>query len=467
MSSHLDLDQHVSRVRRRLQRQRRSVDALWVLSAALAGGALASAALASSGHHIWPTALLGAALPAVAAIALRVLRHRREPCDALASARLADARMGWHERLSTALEHRDRDGAMVRALLHDARIHAADLDLDRIAPWRWPRAALTALGVASVAMALTLAWPSVRVPSVPSATVASDPSADAPSSAAVRSLADQVAADARRSRDAYLTSLAEALRDLADGAATERLDAERAADLDALLERIAAAFGDGVSAEDLRDRIARTDADMRADPSHGGADAGDGSVASERLGPERMEVSGADPTPDFGAVFTESQEGTPANQATGSSSGPASDVQLGAIDPSEVGDTDEIGSIDAPGLAGGPGEAIGASDDAGAGASQFAGRGVQELDGPASGMDLAGSDTDVVAVGSIERDEGRRIEIELPPATEWEGYDPTLFSVGAWRSGPEAALPTDTVPLHYRAAAGTYFLPSQATATSP
>lgn len=467
MSPHVELDHHVLRLRRRLQRQRRAVDALWALTSALGGAVIAAGALASSGYEPWPNALFGAALPTIASIAIRVQRHRRDPWDALASARLADTRMGWQERLSTALEHGHRDEAMVRALVLDAHDHAAELDLVRIAPWRWPRAALTALGIASIAMLLTLAWPTVHLTSETSDTVARDSAATAPSSTAVRSLADQVAADARRGRDVYLADLAEALRDLANGDATDRLDAERVAELDALLERIAAGFGDGVSADDLRERMAQTDAALRDADARSSAEAGDRTAAAERSGPDRMEVSGADTMPDFGAVFTETQESTARNDATGGSSGPASDVQLGAIDPSEVGDTDEIGSIDAPGLAGGPGEAIGASEDAGAGASQFAGRGVQELAGADTGVDLSGSDTDAVAIGSIERDEGRRIEIELPPVTEWEGYDPRLFSVGAWRAGPEAALPTDAVPLHYRSAAGQYFLPSQATATTP
>jgi hypothetical protein len=117
------------------------------------------------------------------------------------------------------------------------------------------------------------------------------------------------------------------------------------------------------------------------------------------------------------------------------------------FDPASLEDGRDASPVDGPGPSGGEAEVIGAAEEAGAGDSLLAGRGSQALEGDATAADFADASAEAVTLSGSERDEGRRIEIELPPSTEWEGYDPTAFSIGAWRAGPEAAVTGDPPPL--------------------
>ena len=447
-------------LRSRLRRQRRLVDAAWVVSGGLGAAALVFAAgRLAGGDALVPAASLGA-LAALAVAAIRAWRHRRHPWSVLRVARYADHRSSWREQVSTAVEYADDDRPIAHALRDAAEEVVAGADPVALGPWRWPRAPSLALSlsVAALLVATSLSVPGTGTPDgtgVPLAT-------DTPSAEALLTLADRVESDARRRRDAYLDSLADALRDLADAPEARAPDASS---VERLLERIAEAYGDDVNAADLRNALATTDAAL--DAARRAAD-GDPSAAVPPPPATRMQVGGSDPDMDFGAIFRDppANEGASAG-AGGSDSAPGGDTRLGIADPASVDDPDAATMVDVDGLPGGAGASLGAADTSGAGASTVAGRGSQDLDGDATQGDLTASDTEAIAVRGVERDDGRRIDIELPPATAWEGYDPDLFTVGAWRAAPEAPQPDLASPLVYRSAAARFFLPSQATATTP
>src|SRR5690606_2003232 len=97
-----------------------------------------------------------------------------------------------------------------------------------------------------------------------------------------------------------------------------------------------------------------------------------------------------------------------------------------------------------------------------AGDSQLAGQGSQALEGDSSllpGADAA----DLVAVTGAERDDGRRIEMELAPNTDLARGTIGSFTVGEWLASKEAAISADDLPTRYRLIAGRYFLPPQHT----
>jgi hypothetical protein len=449
----------------RLRRQRRLVDALQVATAAAIGAAIGAALvrLGAGGSWLPPS---GAGLAAAAAALVRSVAHRRAPIDPLAAARRAERDPVWRERFSTALEHDDGTGEVTAALRRDAGERVRDLEPRTAAPGRVPWRWLAGLAGSLAVLAATLA-----LPAGPTGALATRDGPDAgpppPSATVVAELAEEVAGSARRSRDALLAALAEDLRELAQNAGPDGFDETDLARLDETLEAIAGASGGAFDADDLRAGLAERDAELRAD-----AAAREGATADAdrdaTAPPPSLGVSGSGPTPDFGDVFTERSEGGDRDdeeRASGGGGDAPADLS-GGFEVADLEDPGEASPFEGEGPLGGEADVIGAAEDAGAGDSRLAGRGSQALEGEAERVDLTGSDTEAVGLAGEQRDEGRRIEIELPPDAAWEGYDPTDFAVGAWRATPEASVDTDPTPLRFRAAAGAYFLPSQETATA-
>ncbi|MFN2322558.1 MAG: hypothetical protein ABR510_06320 [Trueperaceae bacterium] len=457
-----DLARALAPLVRRLRLQRRAVDALSAGAAATVGAAI-GLVVARLGTA-WSLDPGGSAIGVVAIVlAVRAVQHAQDPITPLAAARRAERDPAWRERLTTALEHGNRDGIVPGALLADALERARSLDVVGSAPWRWPRRTLTILAAGTVAFGALVALPAPMP--APLGTTGTGGGASAPSAAAVADLARDVAAEARRSRDAYLAALAEQLDDLAEAAGTGPLEATARAELDEVLEALAAASGGAITAEQLQANLIARDAALQAEA----AVDPDGSTpppATRRAG------SAAEPgsAPDFSDVFTRTLEGSeteqPAEVSAGGGSSQNAPPGEGEFDPSLLEEVRDASPFDGPAPVGAPGELIGAADEAGAGDSRLAGRGSQALEGAAEGADFTDAAAEAVALSGSERDEGRRIEVELPPTEAWEGYDPTVFVVGAWRATPESPVNTDPIALRYREAAGRYFLPSQETAAS-
>jgi hypothetical protein len=457
----IDLRDALAPLLRRLRRHRRATDALAVAAGAAIGAAVGH--LAARVGAPAPLDALGAALGTAAVVAaVRAVRHARTPLTPLVAARRAERDPRWRERLSTALEHGGHDGIVPGALLADALERARSLDAAATAPWRWPRRTLAILTAGTLAFGGLAAFPDRGLQ--PLATADAPSGSPAPSAAAVGDLARDVAAEARRARDAYLAALAEQLQELADEAGSAPLDAAARAELDEVLEALAAASGGALSAEQLRADLVARDEALAAEAAANPEDA---------LAPEsgRRSGSAAEPgsAPDFGDVFTQTRDAAETEHPEASVGGGSSQNAPpgeGEFDPSLLDEVRDASPFDGPPPAGAPGELIGAAEEAGAGDSRLAGRGSQALEGDATSADFTEAGAEAVALSGSERDEGRRIEVELPPAEEWAGYDPTLFAVGAWRATPESAVTTDPIPLRYREAAGRYFLPSQETAAS-
>jgi hypothetical protein len=70
---------------------------------------------------------------------------------------------------------------------------------------------------------------------------------------------------------------------------------------------------------------------------------------------------------------------------------------------------------------------------------------------------------DLLAVRGRERDDGRRIDVELPSSVGWDDYDDAAFGVGPWRPHPEPAVESDTTDPRYRPIAGRFFVPTHET----
>lgn len=452
---------------RRLRRQRRIADLLWLASACLAGASIAAllSAVAGSGPAAPSSrSVLGAVIGATLAGFTLAVRHRRFPIDAIVAARLAERDERWRDRFSSAIEHGDDRDVVRAALLRDAQRQLDDLDAAKAAPARWPRRPLVALA-ASLAFATGVALAPIPVPAGDPGAIDAE-TAPAPSGTAIKELADDVAAAARRSRDAYLASLAEDLRALAEEAGEAPLREPERASLEHVLDAIERASGGTLSADDLRGRLAQRDEELRA----AARDDLDGTRSDDRESlapPPQMGVSGAGPDADLGDVFTRQREGRDEDDRAPSPGGanPAANAS-GELSATTLDEEVDASSFDGPGPSGAEAEVIGAAEEAGAGDSRLAGRGSQGLEGDAEQLDLGEVQAEAVGIAGSERDEGRRIEIEVPPDAEWQDYDPARFDVGAWRASPEAPVDADPTPLRYREAAGRYFLPSQATASS-
>jgi hypothetical protein len=134
------IDRLARRAARRLTLQHALGPSVFAANAVALG--LAASVLATLAFPLTPVSPLAAVAGACAAFgvvisAVSLLRRT----DALAAARVVDARAGLLDRLSTALEVRPRaDRSLLGSrLLADAAVHAASVDLRATLPWRLPR----------------------------------------------------------------------------------------------------------------------------------------------------------------------------------------------------------------------------------------------------------------------------------------------------------------------------------------
>jgi hypothetical protein len=134
------IDRLARRAARRLTLQHALGPSVFAANAVALG--LAASVLATLAFPLTPVSPLAAVAGACAAFgvvisAVSLLRRT----DALAAARVVDARAGLLDRLSTAREVRPRaDRSLLGSrLLADAAVHAASVDLRATLPWRLPR----------------------------------------------------------------------------------------------------------------------------------------------------------------------------------------------------------------------------------------------------------------------------------------------------------------------------------------
>jgi hypothetical protein len=315
---------------------------------------------------------------------------------------------------------------------------------------------LTWIAGAAVVLAFAGTWPLPDRREGAAGGVAPEAAAAITPAAALRDLADEVAAEAARTDDPELSAIAAALRALADRAT---LDDARRDDLATLLAELTQRLGTDLAAHDALQRALRSD----------DASAADAALAERDFDPNLRGVGAA--APDYDDMFrraelwVDDEDPEPPSGPGGTPS--STEIVRPPLDPESLQGADFLPAAEGPAPSGGLAEIIGAADQSQAGDSVLAGHGSQALDGPASAPEFAESDTEAVLLVGIERDRGRRIDVELPPPAEWEAYDPTRFGVGEWRSRPESPVSSDPTPLPHHLAASRYFLPTQATAASP
>jgi hypothetical protein len=463
-------------LRRRLRLQRFARQVSWAIAAG-ATAAIAAQLSASGGDGAlaWRSAGLIGAGAGVTVLGALVLFGRRRPVDLLTAARVAEVRAGWQERLSTAVEHEGRSGAVASALRADAADHVRQLDVGISAPWRWPVAPIAWIGAVILSFTLLSLWTTPSATGTHGDATAGDQPTHRglPTPAGLTLLADELATEAERTGDHRLTELAATLHDIAARAPSSGLTPALAAELGTVLEDSASSYGPSAALEALRDQLAPAGAVQRD-----GA-LSDGPVEPDSAGdpglPDASTATEASSSSDSGkevdeAVFTRFEEWIDDEDLDAVFAG-GGGIATGDLTPTEVnlGALDEGATMmefDGPGPESAAAEIIGASREASAGESTLAGHGGEGLTGASASPDLTEATLEAFALQGVERDQGRRVEVEVPTAMTNSDYVAISTAPGAWHPLPEAPVPTDPPPLRHRLAAARYFFPSQETAAT-
>lgn len=454
-----ELERPLKRIAHRLRVQRLLRWALWSVPGALAVVAFVEIAPWTTFRDVrlWVGLALATSLLAVTGWRMRP----RVGVEAVA--RIVDERLAKKSQVSTALEVPAAASVVAAALHRDAVRIVRSVDPVELAPWRWPRGLLPAtLACAFLAVGASQ-LPGDGAPwrtEAPSADASGATPLDADDGQRIRQLADAVASDAERRRDPYLEGISEQLRDLGD-----RIDrgvephGSMRQELDDLLNHLGAAYGSDLSGAELAERLVDRSSDRATnttDPGGEGAPVDgssslEGAAASDGLEEmvENAAALGEQPSSDEAGV--------------GSEAPPTVSFGLDTL----YGQSDSPGAEAPPGLENvpppGPGAIVGAAEEASAGASQLAGRGSQALEGDTGRAEREGAVGDVMTVQGEERDEGRRIEVELPSSEGWGSYDAASLEVGDWSAATEALVVSETTAPSYRPILGRYFKQSHAT----
>lgn len=381
--------------------------------------------------------------------------NKRSPLTPSSVAKIIDSRADLRERISTSLEVPATAGVIARALHRDAHAKASGIDAAAIAPWRLPVIAATAL-LMGAGFALVSSITSGETDLTTRSESISAPADTRVDVERVLDLAELAEAAAEDRDDPLLGALSLALRDLA----RETLDsgASAVAD-DETLQDLLGTLATAIGSEDALRHMGAVDreatASTEATPSLSEAM----SILEERLAPPTI------PGPNDPDFFDVELARLPGDRRD-SSEGPASTVERpeGPVEANYLSQQvrDDLAarttseSVSEIGAA----EIIGASQDASAGQSQLAGQGSQQLDGQTSET-VRPETSQLVAVEGRERDEGRRIELDLTPRQGWQDEAAGGFEVGPWLSGDEARVTAQVIPFAYRTAAGRFFAPSQ------
>ncbi len=210
-------------------------------------------------------------------------------------ARLLDRRGQTHDRLATALAFSGQEGSPIRALaLQECRAFLQGKDFRALLPWRWP-SGLRWLVVPAIALAL-LQW-DLRVGRAHRADLLAQAQEEsAPTVEALRALAKEIQAEAKKTDDPELRKLAEelarraeSLRAAADPAAAEKAALRELSALEQMAQEIQRA-GKAPSPEELQALAAALE---KAEATRAAAEKmqrGEMSAAAEEL--ERAAQSG-------------------------------------------------------------------------------------------------------------------------------------------------------------------------------
>lgn len=451
----------MAEVRRRLVLRRAIVTVFWAVTTGLAAAVitrvLSRAADYPAAQMVWiPVFAAG-----LAAVGVYLWLHQVRPIDWSHVAALGDERYGLAGLLRTAIDVNPFGSAVAFALHRRAVAKAGAMVPAEVAPilpspsTGWWVTVPVACVLLLVLMPLGAAGPSgaqlTPSPASSTATVSIDN---------VLRLADAVAFDAAIRGDAYLEAVAETLRDLvpppAAGSPSQGEAPVSREALESVFEHLARAYGSDSTAEELVARflgegspaaeaIALSDAAIT--PETIDADQANTPAPMDRLD-RLLEASQMDPESSdlLGAV------GVTPNRVV------VRGYQLVGAEP-DMPVSDPVSSSLPPA---GEADIIGAAGESGAGDSLLAGAGTQELFGSdVVNPDIAPSLDPLTVVGR-ERDDGRRIEVDLPPVPGWQD-DRTAFDVGEWQPGVESPVLAVAVDPWYRAVAGRYFEPSQET----
>lgn len=386
-----------------------------------------------------------------------VAMRRARVLDLMRTARWVESREGGKERLSTALETPEGTSVLAAALHRDARAFARRVEPNAVAPWRWPRRGLTALAIVSSLVIVSMALPNSDVPSF----VARQDLAPVLAIEEAERLASVIERVAELRGDPYMQAIAEALQRVVDAdragyASPEEVDAN----LQSALEHLSRAFGGAMDGRARADQLLSEEYTAQLDREAAGIQ-GDYLELGEELFERDSSVSQSEaevPSPsalsDVPGVGEDAQSAESDGSAQARGEGSSADA-LNEMAPRPLFDIESQASAG--------GELVGAADDSEAGESAVAGRGSQGLDGSVTEFALVAEQGELIMLEGMDRDEGRRIEVYVPPAVGTEGAATSQgFAVGPWVAGSEAPMARDVVSQHHREVVGRYLQPSQA-----
>lgn len=445
------------------------------LPAALAGTIAAGGLLLLAGPF---AGLTLAALPVVAGalaagLALALVLALLAPGGPETASRFLEARdPALHEKLSTALELEKRGetrGLIREAQLRDAARTALQLDPRERIPLAPPRGPLAWLGTACLVLAAGVFLQPAGAPGAEPLLADMAPAQtemggdeQARFAAQLQDLAELFGAAEAEEEDPYLKAITRELEQLSQRVADENLTREEtAAELERLLQHTRTALEVRETPEQLQDLPDFLEAALQEllEPAEAlaeasGEEAGEAAADAEAAAPGE----GAGPSlPDLADPDADNSEA-----ATASAAGDAGDS--GSYYEMTL-DDETIAELAARALEqaeGAPdGEIIGASDESGAGDSQLAGEGTQDLFGEDGAGRLAVEEIEQLDVPQETNPDGRRVRVEVAPEAELTEVRMTPLGQMTWNRSSETVTEREYLSTGSRSLVARFHLPEQ------
>ncbi|HLR45991.1 MAG TPA: hypothetical protein VK092_02460 [Deinococcales bacterium] len=452
----------------------RSLTAALAGTLAAAGLWLAVSALLGREAQFVPVTLGAAAAALLLAAVITVL----VPTDAAAASRFVEAAdPDLHARLSTGLELEKQDGTagpVRQAQLADALHTAGKLKPEERIPLGPPRPLFAYLGSAAAVLAVAL------IIHQPGTTPAADPAAPERTAAEERLSSEEQAEVAENLRelaelfsgldeeeeDPYLRAIARQLEELSERVAADGADREEtAAELERLLQHTRT-VQDIQETPEQKERLAELPEQLESalqdvlEPpealAEGAADETDGDA--EAAADAQAETAGDAAGPSLQDLLDPDGDDSSVATAAGEQGESGSYYEM-SLDDDAIAELAERAMEQAESAP--DGDIIGASDESGAGDSQLAGEGTQDLFGDEEGGALASEEIEQLDVPEETNPDGRRVRVEVAPEAELTEVRMTPLGRMTWNRMSEAPTQRERVSTGSRSLTARFHTPEQ------
>lgn len=469
MKLHPNLRRLSERYRLRIFLQRLTASAAGTL--ALAGLYVGAGPLL--GMPVQPLAVTsGAAVAAILLAAILTALARTGPAEA---SRFIEARdPALHAKLSTALELGDKTGTpgpVRQAQLLDAAREASRLDPKQRIPLGVPPRLLAWFGSAAALLTVMLVLQPGAGPAASSAGpghVLPDERLTEDEQAAVAANLQELATLFNEldeeEENPYLRAIARQLEELSERVATDGATRdETAAELERLLQHTRT-VRDIQETPEQKDRLAElpdfleTALQDLLEPPEMLADAGTETPEASADSPGSEPGDGAEASLQDAPVSDDDDGNAATATAAGEQgeSGSYYEVTLDADTIAELAERAMEQAESAP-----EGAIIGASDESGAGDSQLAGEGTQDLFGEEHADQLAAGEIEQLEVPEETNPDGRRVRVEVAPEAELTETRMTPLGRMTWNRGSGTALQRQQVTTARRSLTARFHTPEQ------